>query len=105
MVLSVHSDASHLSEPDAKSRAAGTYFMGDVQEDEKPILLNGKILAVCGILNFVAASTAEAKLGALFINLTKIKILRLILKERGIHSPQHQYIMTTRQQQALQMTL
>ena len=30
MILNVHSDASHLSEPGSKSRAVGVYFMGDV---------------------------------------------------------------------------
>ena len=61
IVLNVHSDASYLSEPGAKSRAAGVYFMGDVPQDEKPILLNGNIFVVCGMLKFVAASAAEAE--------------------------------------------
>ena len=98
MVLNVHSDASYLSEPGAKSRAAGVYFMGDIPQDGKPILLNGNIFAVCGMLKFVAALAAEAELGALFINDKETKILRLILQEMGIHSHQHQYIVTTRQQ-------
>ena len=68
MSLNVHSDASYLSEPRAKGSMAGVYFMGDVPEDGKPILLNGNIFIVCSILKFVVASTAEAELEALFIN-------------------------------------
>ena len=88
MVLNVHSDASYLSEPGAKSRAAGIYFMGDVPENGKPISLNGNIFVVCGMLKFVAASAAEAELGALFINGKETKILRLILEEMGHPQPQ-----------------
>ena len=83
MVLNVHSDASYLSEPGAKSRAAGVYFLGDVPQNNKPIVLNGNIFIVCGILKFVASSAAEAELGALFVNGKETKILRLILDEMG----------------------
>ena len=75
MILNVHSDASYLSEPRAKSRVAGVYFMGDVPEDGKPILLNGNIFIVCSMLKFVVASAAEAELGALFINGKETKII------------------------------
>ena len=50
MVLNIHSDASYLSEPGAKSRAAGVYFMGDVPQDGKLISLNGNIFVVFGML-------------------------------------------------------
>ena len=90
MVLNVHSDASYLSEPGAKSRAAGVYFMGEMPQDGKPIDLNGNIFGVCGILKFVSVSAAEAKLGALFINGKETKIIHLILEKWGIHSPKCQ---------------
>ena len=60
----MHSDASYVSEPGAKSRAAGVYSIGDVPQDEKPILLNGNIFLVCETQKFVSASVAEAELGA-----------------------------------------
>ena len=75
MILNVHSDASYLSEPRAKSRVAGVYFMGDVPEDGKPILLNGNIFIVCSMLKFVVSSAAEAELGALFINGKETKVI------------------------------
>ena len=65
MVLNVHSDASHLSEPGTKSRAAGIYFIGDVPQDGKPISLNGNIFVVYGIFKFVAASAAESRIRGL----------------------------------------
>ena len=83
MVLNAHSDTSYLSEPGLKSRTAGVYFMGDVPQDGKPILLNGNIFVVRGMLKFVAALAAEAELGALFINGKETKMLRLILQEMG----------------------
>jgi hypothetical protein len=43
MVLNVHSDASYLSAADAKSRAAGFFFLGSIPINSKPIKLNGAI--------------------------------------------------------------
>ena len=87
MILNVHSDASYLSEPGAKSRVAGVYFLGQEPQDGKPIILNGNVFIVCGILKFVVASAAEAELGALFVNGKESKILRLILHEMGHPQP------------------
>ena len=61
MILNVHSDASYLSAKDAKSRAAGHFFLGWEQDDKRPIRLNGPILTLYTILKFVAASAAEAE--------------------------------------------
>ena len=68
MVLNIHSDTSYLSKAKAKSQVAGYYFMGSVPKDGQPIPLNGAIYVYSGILKFVVASAAEAKLGALFVN-------------------------------------
>ena len=66
MILNVHSDASYLSAKNAKSRAAGHFFLGWKPDDKRPIRLNGPILTLCTILKFVAASAAEAELGTMF---------------------------------------
>jgi hypothetical protein len=68
MVMNVHSDASYLSEADARSRACRHFFMGWKARYGNPIKLNGAFFTLCAILCFVAASAAEAKLGALFLN-------------------------------------
>ena len=65
MVLAVHSDASYLTEPRARSRAGGHFFMSDDTEDPKN---NGAVLNIAQIIKSVVSSAAEAKIGALFIN-------------------------------------
>lgn len=81
MILDVHSDASYLSAPNAKSRAAGYYFMGSLPQDGKPIKFNGAIHVLCTLLKFVALSAAEAELGALFLNAKEAKMMQLTLQE------------------------
>jgi hypothetical protein len=68
MILDVHSDASYLSASKARSRAGGYFFLGSLPRDGDPIKLNGAIHVTCTILKLVAASAAEAELGALFLN-------------------------------------
>ena len=87
MVLNIHSDASYLSESKARSRACGQCFPGWVPKDEEPIKLNGAIFTLCNILKWVVASAAEAELGALFLNCTRGKIMRIILVEMGHTHP------------------
>ena len=41
MVMNIHSNASYLSEPQARSRTCGHFFMGSVPIKGEPILLNG----------------------------------------------------------------
>ena len=87
MILNVHSDASYLSASNARSRAGGYFFLGSLPVDNKDIKLNGNIQIMCTILKHVAASAAEAELGALFLNVKEAKILRLTLLELGHPQP------------------
>ncbi len=87
MILNVHSDASYLSAPKACSHAGGYFFLGSIPQDGDPIKLNGAIHITCTILKLVAASTAEAELGAIFLNAQEAKVLHLILKELGHPHP------------------
>ena len=87
MILNIHSDASYLTEPGARSRIAGHFFLASIPDPRKPILLNGSILNPCTILKHIAASAAEAELGALFSNARIGKIIRLALIEMGHHQP------------------
>ena len=87
MVLNVHSDASYLSEPKARSRLGGTFFLGALPETGRPIQLNGPVHTVASICKFVVASAAEAELGALFYNCQDGTILRLTLEELGHQQP------------------
>ncbi len=87
MILNVHSDASYLSTPKARSQAGGYFFLGSLPHDGDPIRLNGAIHITCTILKLVAASAAKAELGPLFLNAQEAKIMRLILFELGHPQP------------------
>ena len=80
MILNIHSDALYLSESRARSRNAGHYFLGSIPKKGDPIPLNGAIYVHSGILKFIVTSSAEAELGALFLNAKEGKILRIILE-------------------------
>ena len=85
--MNVHSDASYLSELDARSRACGHFFMGWSPKDGNPIKLNGAFFTLCAILWFVVASAAEAELSALFLNCKEGIIFCLTVNELGHPQP------------------
>ena len=55
MVLNIHSDASYLSVTNARSCVAGRFLIGSKSDPTKPIVLNGALYIMCGILKFVVA--------------------------------------------------
>jgi hypothetical protein len=73
MIFNVHSDASYLSAPKACSHAGGYFFLGSIPHNGDPIKQNGAIHITCTILKLVAASPAEAELGAFFLNAQEAK--------------------------------
>jgi hypothetical protein len=83
MILNVHSDALYLSAPRARSCAGGYFFLSSIPVNGDPIKLNSTIHITCTILKLVAASAAEAKLGALFLNAQEAKALWLTLNKLG----------------------
>jgi hypothetical protein len=87
MIMNVQSDASYLSESDARSRACGHFFMGWTPKDGDPIKLNGAFFTLCAILCFVVASAAEAELDALFLNCKEGIMFCLTLEELGHPQP------------------
>merc|ERR1712194_487746 len=48
---------------------------------------NGNIAITCALLKIVAASAAEAELGALFVNTKEARVIRLILSKLGHPQP------------------
>jgi hypothetical protein len=68
IILNIHSNASYLSEANARSRACGHFFMGWMPMDGKPIHLNGAFHISTTILCFVVALATKGKLGALYHN-------------------------------------
>lgn len=84
MVLVVHSDASYLSEPKARSRAGGHFFMSADTNDPPN---NGAVLNIAQLIKSVMSSAAEAELGALYINAREAVPQRQLLEEMGHPQP------------------
>jgi hypothetical protein len=92
MQLHIHSDASYLSEPKSRSRAAGHFYLGN-HATGPPMTNNGAILSPTGILRHVVSSAAEAEFGGLFVNSKEGTVVRAILADMGW--PQDPTIITT----------
>jgi hypothetical protein len=90
MILHIHSDASHLSENEAKSRTGGFFYMGNTTRNDEN-LTNGAILIVSKVLKHVMSSAAEVEIGAVFINAKEGAVLRTTLEELGHEQPPHQW--------------
>ena len=84
MVLAVHSDASYLSEPKARSRVGGHFFMSANSTDPAN---NGAVLNVSKVIKAVMSSAAEAELGGLFYNAKIAVPMRKTLEELGHPQP------------------
>ena len=87
MVLYIHSDASYLSEPKARSRVGGFFYLGNKNEPNNNPHPNGPVHIESRIMKNVMSSAAEAKTGALFHNGQECAHLRNILKELGHEQP------------------
>ena len=58
MILALHPDASYLSEPESKSRAAGYFYLSNKNNDS---LANGAVLTLSKIIKHVMTSASEAE--------------------------------------------
>lgn len=95
MVLHVHSDASYLSEPQARSRVGGIHYLSDKVEPspsapapgQPPPMFNGAVLVTSSIMKMVVSSAAEAEFGGLFTNAKDACSLRTTLIEMGHPQP------------------
>jgi hypothetical protein len=82
MHLICHSDASHLSETNSRSRAGGYFFLSN-QREEIVKQVNGGIDYISSIIPSVTASATESEYAALFINGTTAAGLRIALADLG----------------------
>jgi hypothetical protein len=64
MKLAAHSDASYLSEPKARSRAGGHFFLSSNSSVSHN---NGAVFNIANIIKHVMTSATEAELAALYI--------------------------------------
>jgi hypothetical protein len=84
MVLTVHSNASYLSEPTAQSQVGGHFFLSS-NTTVSPN--NGAILNIAHIIKNVMFSATEAELTGLYIMVCKAIYIRIILEELGHAQP------------------
>jgi hypothetical protein len=81
MCLRIHSDASFHSEPGARSRAGGYFYLGETDRESLPP--NGAVHVLCQIFDVVHSSAMEAEYAACFHNGQEAMPLRQTLVELG----------------------
>jgi hypothetical protein len=84
MVLAVHSNASYLSEPKARSQVGGQFFLSS---DTTVPPNTGAILNIARIIKRVMSSATEAEHAGLYIMVHKAIYIRIILEELGHVQP------------------
>jgi hypothetical protein len=84
MILAAHSNACYLSEPKARSRAGGHFFLST---NAKIPPNNCAILNMAHIIEHVMSSATEAELRALYIMAQEAVYIRIILEEMGHKQP------------------
>ena len=91
MILHIYSDASYLSETEARSRAGGIFFLSHNIDTSSPNAppprINGAIHIISKIMNNVLASATEAEVGALFHNAQDRCMIRNALQFLGHPQP------------------
>ena len=83
MQLVVHSDASYLSAPNARSRVGGYFYLSKQDNTNSNLLINALVHAECKIMKYVLSSATKAEMGAIFLNCQQAEILRTMLQELG----------------------
>jgi hypothetical protein len=89
MCLHVHSDASYLSAPKARSRASSFFILSNhpSKVDHSNATLNGAIHVNSKIIKNVMGSAAEAEIGASYMNGQDCVAIRQTLIELGHPQP------------------
>jgi hypothetical protein len=83
MQLKNHSDASYLSDPNAKSRIGVYLYLGNKTDSSTTPLTNGTLLFHTPVLRHVVSSVADAEFGAVFVNAKEGTVTRTNLSEMG----------------------
>jgi len=84
MKLAIHSDASYLSEPQARSRAGWHFFLSN----EATIPANNSaMLNIAHIIKHVMTSATKAELAALYIMAREAVYIRTVFLEMGHKQP------------------
>jgi hypothetical protein len=84
IVLAVHSNASYLSEPKARSRTRGHFVLSN---DTTIPPNNGAVLNIAHIIKNIMSSATKVELAGLYIMARKAVYIRIILEELGHKQP------------------
>ena len=84
MILNLHSANSYLSEPKAKSRAGGHFWIGNKGDED---FNNGAIVTLSSVIKHVMSSASESELAALFYNWKAAVPLCVTLEEMCHRQP------------------
>ena len=92
MILWTASDASYLSESNARSQAGGIFFLSDNLQDptqppKQQPTMNGVVYALAKIINNVMSSAMEAEVAATYLTAKEAVPLRIALEEIGHPQP------------------
>jgi hypothetical protein len=80
MILHIHSDASYLSENEAKSRAGRFFYMGSDTKTNKKVT-NVAILIISKVLKHDVFGSLSRNWSSFFINAKEGAVLRTTLEE------------------------
>jgi hypothetical protein len=83
MQIKIHSDASYLSGPKAKSRIGGYFYLGNKTNSRMKPLSNVPLLFHTTVLKHMVSYVAEAEFGALFVNAKEGTVTHTTLAEMG----------------------
>ena len=87
MVLHIHTNASFLSEPKAKSRVGGYFFISNNTNPSQAAHHNAPVHVICQILKNVLVSASEAEYCGMFENAQTGVIFRALLHKLGHKQP------------------
>ena len=88
MHLWIHTDATYLSEPKARSRASGFHYFSDkpklpISPEDPPPMPNHPVHVPCKVIDTVMSSTQEAETGGGYINAKAALPIRQAAIEMG----------------------
>ena len=87
MILHCDSDAAYLVSPNAKSRYAGYFYLGNKSSSSSTTKPNGAVLVDCKTFRSILASAAECETGGVFFNGQTAVVLRVALTTLGHPQP------------------
>ena len=87
MILQLESDAAYLVLPQARSRAAAWFILGNDPTTTPNPMTNAPLFVMCNTIKNVMSSAAEAETGGIYMATQRACPLRVALEELGHPQP------------------